>query len=179
MNGLEQAERKIEEFLNSDEKFCFISGTHQFEKHKLVMKVLNNNMSNASKILFRTNGMDMVHAHFKNLTTLIKTGVGYNFGNSYLFFDTLRSSTWNKTPHKIDYAIIYPIDSFIKSKKVDDSIEDLLHRSTQKIFIVSWTDLYDYSMLDKYNPLKVIYDAEEEDPEYNNRVLYTMSEIKK
>ncbi|MNP75240.1 hypothetical protein D3C76_1722680 [compost metagenome] len=60
-----------------------------------------------------------------------------------------------------------------KSNGKDRIIEDLHERvsKTGKIFLVSWTDNYDYNWLSNIVERHVVYDAEEEDPEYHNRVL--------
>lgn len=51
MNGREQAEEKIIDFLKSDERVAIVTGTHMFEKHKLVVRVLDENLQNAKILL--------------------------------------------------------------------------------------------------------------------------------
>ena len=46
--------QNIEKFLNDHEKGMLITGTNQYEKHKLVMATINKHFKNA-KILFRIN----------------------------------------------------------------------------------------------------------------------------
>jgi len=87
-----------------------------------------------------------------------------------LFVDTINPASWNSTPLKIDVAIVYPLDS-LNMDEGDDCVQDLLRRSAKKVFLVSWTDNVDFSWTDQFNPVRVVYDAEEEDPEYHRRVL--------
>lgn len=46
------------------------------------------------------------------------------------------------------------------------------HKCIGKIFIVTWTDIrHDYDWLKPYVDRAIIFDAEEENPEYHQRVL--------
>ncbi|MGF7059339.1 hypothetical protein [Brassicibacter mesophilus] len=52
-------------------------------------------------------------------------------------------------------------------------MDDLIRNTVHKVFIVSWTDSYDYSWLDEFGMNRtVVFDAEEEDPAYHGRVLF-------
>ena len=55
-NNKENLLRNIEEFLNSDEKCMFITGTHQYRKHIMVMAALDQ-LRPESHILFRSSTM--------------------------------------------------------------------------------------------------------------------------
>ena len=59
MSNKETAIRQFEEFLKSDDKGVLITGTHQYDKHKLAMKVINKHYSGAN-ILFRINAMSNI-----------------------------------------------------------------------------------------------------------------------
>lgn len=176
MNGKEQAIEKITEFLQSDEKAMLITGTHQFNKHKLVMALLNKYYKNV-KILFRVNGMDnLISENFVGFAGIKKTpksGEVIRVKNNYYVFDSLNKTTWSKSGSKFDFAILYPTDSAMKGN-INEVIEDLMkYKDIGKIFLVSWTDdkKYDYSKISQYYNSHVIYDAEEENPAYHKRVL--------
>lgn len=52
-------------------------------------------------------------------------------------------------------------------------MDDLIRNTVHKVFIVSWTDSYDYSWLDEFGINRtVVFDAEEEDLGYHGRVLF-------
>lgn len=176
MNGKEQAIEKITEFLQSEEKVMLLTGTHQFKKHKLVMALLNKYYKNA-KILFRVNGMDNItneeFVGFAGVRKTPKSGEWIKVINNYYSFDSLNKTTWKRSGDKFDFAIVYPTDSAIKTN-INEVLDDLLnYREIGKIFLVSWTDnnKYDYSTISNFYDRHVIYDAEEENPAYHERVL--------
>ena len=176
MNGKEQAMNKIIEFLKSDEKVMIFSGTHQYNKHKLVMAILNNYYKNA-KILFRVNGLSNLtnedFVGFAGLKKSPKSGEQIIIGNNYYIFDSINRSTWRRSAYEFDFAILYPTDSAIRGNFVD-IIDDLtVHKKIGKIFLITWTDRkeYNYSEFSRYYNRHVIYDAEEENIEYHKRVL--------
>lgn len=175
MNNRQQATAKIVDFLISDRKILLLTGTHQYEKHKLVLHEIAAQVSSSSSILFRANNMQNIGSFFEKPMTHFHTGTAYQCGSHKLFFDAINSSSWRKTYHEYDFAILYPIDSVLKMKNKNDILDDLcINRRIGKIFIVSWTDHDhdDYSCFDKYKiDERVIFDAEEEDPEYHARVL--------
>ncbi|MDD2475858.1 MAG: hypothetical protein PHI32_08100, partial [Dysgonamonadaceae bacterium] len=49
-------------------------------------------------------------------------------------------------------------------------VQDLIDRNAKKIILITWTDNKDFSWVNQYNPCHVVYDAEEENPEYHQRV---------
>ncbi|EGO63465.1 hypothetical protein [Acetonema longum] len=174
MNRKQQAIKDIENFLESDEKCVLITGTHQYEKHKLVMKILNTHYKNAH-ILFRINSMDNITDDiFIGLSKKPSAGAQIKLSNNYYEFDSFNtSSTWRKTSNRFDFAIFYPIDALCRSLK-KEAISNLFeYKSIPKIFLCSWTDnsYYDYSKLSEFFSRQVIYDAEEEDLAYHQRVL--------
>jgi len=104
-----------------------------------------------------------------------RSGVPFNIKGGYkLYFDTIDPATWHSTPSNIDVAIVYPLDS-LDPDNGDDCIQDLLRRKAKKVFMVSWTDNKDFSWTNQFNPVRVIYDAEEEDPELHRRVKIMLS----
>nr|UWI50155.1 hypothetical protein NZ312_18880 [Clostridioides difficile] len=55
----------------------------------------------------------------------------------------------------------------MKEKQCEEIINNLLRKTVNKLFIVSWTDSFDYSMLEEFGiDRKVVFDAEEEDNSY-------------
>ncbi len=153
-----------------------LTGTHQFKKHKLVMAILNKHYKNA-KILFRVNGMsNLTNEDFIGFAGLRKTpkcGEQIKIGNNHYTFDTINRSTWGRSGHGFNFAILYPFDSAIKSN-ITDILDDLIkHKKTGKVFLISWTDRkdYNYNELSRYYNRHVIYDAEEENITYHKRIL--------
>lgn len=176
MNGKEQAIDLITEFLKSDEKVMLLTGTHQYKKHKLVMSVLNNYYKNA-QILFRVNGMDNItskdFAGFAGVKKVPRSGDKIKIGSNYYVFDSLNKTTWSRSGNKFNFAILYPIDSAMKSN-INDVLDDLIkYKDIGKLFLVSWTDnrKYDYNKICQYYNRHVIYDAEEEELAYHKRVI--------
>lgn len=174
MNGKKQAIDKITTFFQSDEKGVLITGTHQYKKHYLVMALLDKYYKNA-RILFRINGMvNISDDNFTPLSKQPKAGEVVKLGNNYYEFDAFTSrSTWNKTSRNFDFAIVYPIDAMCRKNNIEPIEELCKFKSIGKIFLCSWTDHaeYDYSIFSDYVTQHIIYDAEEDDLAYHNRVL--------
>ncbi|MDQ4683053.1 hypothetical protein, partial [Stenotrophomonas maltophilia group sp. RNC7] len=116
MNNREDAILNISQFLTSDEKCMLLTGTHQYEKHKLVLKIIKELINESSTILFRVNGMNNVNSIFENNNLKVKPGISKRIGNHKIFIDSINSITWDKSPYNIDYGIIYPIDSVCRCK---------------------------------------------------------------
>ena len=169
--------QNIEKFLNDHEKGMLITGTNQYEKHKLVMATINKHFKNA-KILFRINAMkNILDEEFIGWTGIkrksIKSGERVKIGNNFYEFDSFNArKTWYETNSTYDFAIIYPIDAMLRENKFD-AIDNLYNRNIKKIFLVSWTDhkYYNYDLISKYYEKQSVYDAAEEDIDYHNRVL--------
>jgi len=108
-----------------------------------------------------------------------KMGQPFRIKNNIYEADTFtNSSSWHKTSREFDYAIFYPIDAIARRDVNIKCIDNLFSKKDiGKIFLVSWTDInYDYSIFDDYVDRRCIYDAEEEDIEYHNRVLEFIKE---
>lgn len=176
MNNKEQAAAQIEEFLQSDEKCMLLTGTHQYEKHKLVMRILNKH-ENKLLVLFRSNAMQNLNGNeflgWAGVKKNPKSGERLKIGSNTYECDSLNtSSTWSRTSGKFACALVYPIDPLCRSKNLE-AIDNLFRKEISKIFLISWTDSkdYDYSIFSKYVSRHVVYDAEQEDPAYHKRVL--------
>lgn len=181
-NNLKNAYEKIISFIESDtEKTILITGTHQYKKHSLVLDILENHYDLKHGLL-RSNSLDNIALFLEQAGYNVKLNKKFNSGDSYkigtlsIQFDSIFSvRTWNNTNRDLDFAIIYPMDSFCEkdSKAKDRLIKDILEeRNIRKVFIVSWTDTrHEYDWLNGVVDRKVIYDAEEDDIDYHNRVL--------
>ncbi|OME85999.1 MULTISPECIES: hypothetical protein [Paenibacillus] len=177
MNNRLDTLEKIQEFLYSYEKGLLLTGTHQFEKHPIVLKAISNFTDKPSSILFRANSMQNLGSFFEKPSKKFKTGYGYNLGNHKVFFDSFAKTSWNSTMYSYDFAILYPVDALMRNDKLyNDLLKDLYEeRNINKIFLVSWTDRseYDYQKLHSqgYVSHQVVFDALEENPQYHNRML--------
>lgn len=110
------------------------------------------------------------------MNTKITSGKLYRLKNNTIHFDSLPSkSTWGNTPSELDFALLYSFDSFCEKRKEtkDELMRDLLEgKNIKKVFIVSCTDVrHDYEWLKPYVDRSIIFDAEEEEPEYHKQVL--------
>ncbi|MEH7320920.1 hypothetical protein V7113_29020 [Priestia megaterium] len=181
-NNVKNAIDQLAEFLKSnEEKVVLIKGTHQRKKHKLVFSLMQR-AEGFKKGLFRVNGLNNTADFLKQAGYDIPYNKGFKSGNAYafrgfnLYIDSLfTQSTWRNTPSQLDFAIVYPIDSFCdeKADKKQALINDVLQRKDiNKIFIITFTDVrYDYAWLEDTVDRVIVYDAKDEDPEYHNRVL--------
>lgn len=177
MNNKATAIAQFEEFIKSDDKGILITGTHQYEKHKLAMAVINKHY-NGAKILFRINVLQNTandeFLGWAGLRKQPKAGEEINIGRNYYQFDSFNNrGTWSKTDHHFDFAIVYPIDSLCREKDIKPIQNLFEHKQVKKIILCSWTDkaAYDYSLFSEYYTNHIIYDALEEDPKYHKRVL--------
>ncbi len=170
--------KKIISFLKTEEKFLFLRGTHQHKKHTLTIKTILKCYSQAT-ILFRINNMNNADGILSPLVKQkenIKTGkpLKCKDGNK-LYLDSINSQSWGSSPQDIDFGIIYPLDS-LGPDKGSECIEDLKSRNAKKIFLVSSTDDKDFSWIEHYDPVPVVYDAEDEKPKYHQRVKELIDE---
>jgi len=98
MNNREQAVAKIEAALQSHDKCLLMAGTNQYNKHKLIMQVLDSWLEN-HLILFRTNGLKNVtnydHLGWVGMRRKLKAGERVKIGRNVYEFDTLVAfNTW-------------------------------------------------------------------------------------
>jgi len=173
MNTRRQATQSISSFLRTDEKFVLLTGTYQNEKHVLAISLIFSQYPSPATILFRANTLRNISDFLSpvlRLTKEPKTGTPINVGRYTLYVDTINPRSWYSSPSDIDVAIVYPIDS-LEYDAGDDCVQDLIRRKAKKIFLVSWTDNKDFSWTDQFNPVHVIFDAEEENPEYHKRMM--------
>lgn len=91
-----------------------------------------------------------------------------------LYVDTMNRASWRSTPQHVDVAIVYPLDALEPVE--DECVQDLVSRGAKRVFLVSWTDNKNFDWVDQLKPVRVVYDAEEEDPEYHQRMIKVISE---
>ena len=180
MNNRENLKKEIIEFIKSDnEKIMFITGTHQYEKHMEVLRTLNKNVKDGVKVLFRINGKDNINSIFQHKLKSEELNTRIKIGNLRMYIDTINKMSWKG--EKYNVSILYPVDSICRKNEEQrkEILDDLIKNTVNKVFIVSWTDLYDYSWLDEFGiDRKVVFDAEEEDPAYHGRVLDNINRVK-
>lgn len=166
MSFKQEAIARIESFLQSNDTGVLLTGNNQYEKHLLLMALLEKNFSGAH-ILFRINSMKNIpNSEFLGCVGVHKqpkAGELVKIGHNYYEFDSLfNQNTWNRTSPEFDFAICYPIDA-LATKRDCSPIEDLYKwKQIQKLFLCSWYDNagMDYSFLHEYYDQHIIYDAE-------------------
>lgn len=162
MNTEEKTIEEIKSFIDSNEKFLLVTGTNQNQKYNLALSVVLSKCPKPATILFRANSMQMANYFLLPILKSIRAG-------NRIFVDSINRGTWHSSPREIDVAIVYPIDS-LGYEKGDDCVQDIIRRSPEKVILVTWTDRKDISWVDQFNPVRVVYDAEGEDPAYHMRV---------
>lgn len=180
MKNRENLQNEISEFIKSNnEKIMLITGTHQYEKHMEVLKTLNNTVQDGVKVLFRINGADNIDSIFKNMLKSPKLNTRIKLGKLKLYIDTINKKSWRNERYNV--SILYPVDSICRKKDEQrkEILDDLIRNTVHKVFIVSWTDSYDYIWLDEFGiDRTVVFDAEEENPAYHGRVLENINRFK-
>lgn len=122
-NNVENAVNQLREFLKSDkENVVLIKGTPQYKKHRLVLALMEQ-IEGFKRGLFRINGLDntalfLDQAGYKvSLTKRFASGKPYSFHGFDLYFDSLfKQNTWINTPHKLDFALVYPMMPSVSRK---------------------------------------------------------------
>ncbi|QEL68860.1 MULTISPECIES: hypothetical protein [Bacillus cereus group] len=182
MNNRGNAIKQINEFISSkNEKVMLIRGTHQYAKHSLVLELLEQS-KNLKTGVFRVTTFQNVPLFLNQagydvpMNKTITSGKPYQLKNKIIYFDSLPTkSTWGRTPSELDFAIVYPMDSFCdkKNEAKEELMRDILEwKNIKKVFIVSWTDVrWNYEWLKPYVDRSIVFDAEEENPEYHKNVL--------
>lgn len=181
MNNRFKLKSEIVEFIKSDnEKIMLITGTHQYEKHMEVLRTLNQNVQDGVKVLFRINGADNIDNIFENKLKSAKLNTRIKIGKLRIYIDTINRRTWKN--EKYNVSVVYPVDSIcrMRDEQRKEIISNIICNTVNKVFVVSWTDSYDYSWLNEFGiDRTAIFDAEEEDSAYHNRVLNHINEYKK
>jgi len=171
MNTQEDVIKKLQKFFNSQEKFFFLNGTHQHQKHPLAIAAAVQFTAHSSAILFRTNGKQNTGMFLRGagIKQVPEPGAFIRVGNHQLCADTINPASWKKTASTVDIAIVYPIDS-LQGDQRDRCVQDLEYRNAKKILLVTWTDNKTFSWVNQYNPIRATYDAEAERPDYHAEI---------
>lgn len=174
MNTRTKALEEINSFLQSNHRFMLLTGTFQTEKHPLVLAAILTQFPTPATILFRANHanhFDTFLSPVLKLSKKPKTGTPIAIQGGYtLYIDTTNRSSWGSSPSNIDIAVVYPIDS-LSLQLGDECVQDLIARKAKKIILVSWTDNKDFSWVNQFSPIPVAFDAEEERPDYHQRMI--------
>ncbi len=170
------ARHALVEYMKSDKRVALLTGTFQHEKHVLALQCVVEALEHPSRLLFRTNSTSGI-SRFLSPVFGGKRLSGREFrieDGHTLYADSINSSSWGKTPNEIDVAIVYPIDS-LDLRTADMSLEDLRRRGVRKMILVTWTDNFDLSWAGHLEPIRITFDAEEERPDYHNRMKRIVS----
>ena len=180
MNTKEKARHNILSFIQSKDRVLLLTGTHQYKKHILALSVILSKSLPSAIILFRVNdarNIGRILSPILKLTNNPTIGSPINIkGGHKLYVDTINRRSWSSSPSDIDLAIVYPVDS-LNFKNGHDCVQDLIDRNPKKVFLISCDDDRDFTWIDQFNPVRAIYDAEEEDPEYHKRVIDLLSSV--
>lgn len=174
MNNRERADDGIAKFLSSERKVLLLTGTHQYQKHVLALRVVLRDFPAPATILFRTvhsNSYNEFLAPILDLKKKLKAGVATPVTSGHqLYVDTINRSTWRSGVRHVDVAVLYPIDACSPDAGTE-AVADLQYsRGARKVLLITWTDNRDIAWVEHYSPTRVIYDAEEERPDYHERV---------
>ena len=154
----------IQAFLSSDKKCMLVTGTDNFQKHKLVVAALGT-LCKDKHILFRTNALQNLAADsflgWTGLERVPKSGELVKLHNNYYEFDSMFNvGTTRRTSRVFDCAILYPAEAVL-CRKGCQSLDDLFHqKQIQQIFLITCSDEYpyDYSMLAQHADCKLVVD---------------------
>lgn len=179
MNTRQSATHGILSFLESDQRFLLLTGTYQNEKHVLALSTILSKYPSPASILFRANHSTNIQnflAPVLNLTKEPRTGTPIHVDGYTLYVDTINPMSWSSSPSEVDVAMVYPIDS-LEYESGDDCVQDLISRKAKKILLVSWTDDKDFGWATQFSPIHVIFDAEEDDPDYHRRMVEMLTSV--
>lgn len=171
MNNRADAIKGLQEFFASERKFLFFNGTHQNQKHVLALAAAFQLSPAQSRILFRSNAKSNTGMFLGDLgiKKVPDSGEWLRVSDRHLAADTINPQSWKKSPRPVDIAIIYPVDS-MSGDEGSDCVADIVRRQAKKILMVTWTDSRDFGWADQFDPMRITYDVEEEQPEYHERM---------
>lgn len=177
MNTKEKAIASLQAFMTGPERVLLLSGTHQHEKHPLALGAALALAPAGARILFRANSKQNAGMFLQpmGIGKVPAPGTFVRANNRELYVDTINRVSWRSTPSPIHTAIVYPLDSLGRDDG-DDCVQDLMRRQAAKIMLVTWTDNKDFSWVDGLSPVRIVYDAEAERPDYHERMREIESE---
>lgn len=128
MGNREKAVAQIEEFLESKEKCMLLTGTHQYEKHKLIMRILNKKLER-HLILFRTNSMQNIENEeflgWAKVKRNLKAGERVKIGKTFMKKLKELKNKMRFFPSKVNVFIVQPgVDS--GNRNISSNMERLL-----------------------------------------------------
>lgn len=168
MSTRKEAEAALAEFMDSNEKVALLTGTNEERKRVLALETFVKQEAGLN-ILFRANYIDNFQVFYAHFDIKFKVGKPYRLENHTLYVDTIRESSWDKSPLEVDHAVLYPLDSAsdLKERARLKLMDDLLRRVSGKIILVDYTSTGDYAWLSDFVDRHVVYDVEEDDPTFN------------
>jgi hypothetical protein len=170
VNTRKEAEAALSEFMDSDEKVVLLTGTNEYQKRVLALQTLVN-QEEESTILFRSNYTENLKVYYGAFDTTFRTGRPYRVENHTLYIDTMKETSWEKSPLEVNHAILYPLDHFLtlKERQRLKVIDDLMRRVSGKILLVNFADDADYAWFSDIGERHVVYDVEEGDPPFDQK----------
>ena len=133
MTTRDEAQQALHAFLQGSERFLFLNGTFQNEKHVLVLNAVGVALHRPATILFRSNSSRQTDGFLKptGIPKSPKPGQHLDFNGHRLYADTIQRSSWKKSPAMVDVAIVYPIDS-MGGDEGSECVADLIRRKPSK-----------------------------------------------
>ncbi len=165
MNTKQQAAQAIVNFLASNDRVLFLNGTNQHQKHALALQAAITRYPAPATLLFRANSIEMADTFLRAVLTAKKPKPGevMSIGGQSLYVDTINEKTWIKSPRAVDVAIVYPLESLQTDAGVA-CVHDFLQRGAKKIILVTCTNVKDFAWIEQFDPKRITYDAEAENP---------------
>jgi len=176
MSDVQNAYNQIMEFISSkSEKTMLLCGVADKEKHRLLLKALNDNGSLKGLIyLINTtrDGMEnfLRWAELNKVMPPKKYGQGIRISNLTLYFynKTIKSNSFKYEDRSFDFIIFWPIQSVTKNEEEIQMLKEIAkHQNSNKIFFLTlhepWTNPDPFeSFVDRVVRLDCENDAPEE-----------------
>jgi len=146
MSDVQNAYNQIMEFISSkSEKTMLLCGVADKEKHRLLLKALNDNGSLKGLIyLINTtrDGMEnfLRWAELNKVMPPKKYGQGIRISNLTLYFYniTIKSNSFKYEDRSFDFIIFWPIQSVTKNEEEIQMLKEIAkHQNSNKIFFLT------------------------------------------
>lgn len=154
--------QKVQEVLATPKKIVVVLGTHQLIKCAIGLRALINiSIEHPGNYLVRLLHLDLVNGGFERdievqsfIEKLVQVRAA-KFRESRWFLDTVKESSQNGTPRKLDGAIFYAAEHMAKHS---DQIERIAHHLPEhgKIVLATWTDNQDIAWMRGLNATYVL-----------------------
>ena len=121
---------------------------------------------------------ELMSLRFAEVKKQPKSNTWIKIKRHYYKFDTF--TRWNNATRAdyYDFAIIYPIDAVLRGDFSNDRVEELFEEyNIRKIFLITWTDTLPHELSTIHNNVDrvIVYDAQEDNPEYHERMKKAFS----